>query len=931
MKRFICLTAFFMVYALLSSSVLAGDILGAAERGELDSVRALLESDPQLLNVIDQGGYTPLHKAAYNGHVEIVEYLISKGADLNARSNSGSTPLHGAAFHGHPEAVRTLIEKGAEIDIKNNGGYTPFLGACAGGRFDAASLLIEHGADINALTADSNSALQNALWNNNQDLVKILVEKGADVDRLNQQGISPLYFAVAYRDEEISDLLIDKGSRFDITNGYNMTMLHYSAALGRLNQAGILIDKGIDINARCINGKTALYYALLWRHDSIAEYLRSKGADEGASRVTQFTGEYLGQKRPGRTPEIFAENGFLTPFAPHGAIVFSPDGNELIWCHQAMPIQAMWYMKRENNIWQRPVIAPFTDPALDYADGKPCFSIDGTRIYYRSLRPLDSGGERKEDLDIWYVEKTGDGYSNPINIGAPINTENNETDPSIANSGNLYFIGSGYENNIGPEDIYVSEFVDGVYTQPRNLGVAVNSTHHEISPCISPDESYIIFASTRPNIFGGRLNLYATFRQPDGSWTEAIDLGRMINAGRSWHPFFTPDEKYIFYLQDDQYKWFSSEVISELQEAMVGKASIGAKSLIPVSFKKSDQYFEPANTNNICMGDLDDDGDLDAVFSNMAFIDSRVWLNDGKGEFTATEQLLTQLGHGVDLGDLDNDGDLDIFITCADYGENNIWNHRPSKIYFNDGKANFSDSGQNLGDSLLSGNGVSLYDIDTDGDLDAMINYYQEDNLIYLNDGSGKFTRSDLTFPDNSTWCDIDSDGDVDNLVREIGIGFKTLLNDGKGNFNEHWRLTDNTTVRGRIGFADLDNDADPDAVIISGGNEDSKPSTIWFNDGAGRFGDSGIRMPITRWARIGSGDLNGDGYTDIFISNFGLPNYVWLNDGKGNLYDSGLRLGGPAYTADVSLVDLDSDGDLDVFLSNFGDGPNEIWFNESN
>jgi hypothetical protein len=403
----------------------------------------------------------------------------------------------------------------------------------------------------------------------------------------------------------------------------------------------------------------------------------------------------------------------------------------------------------------------------------------------------------------------------------------------------------------------------------------------------------------------------------------------MVNSGQGWQSSISPDGKYIFYLQDDQYRWFSAEVIEELKEAMIGTVTHEVQAIAGVSFRKSEQYFEPARTSHIAIGDLDGDGDPDAVFSNMAFNDSRVWLNDGSGNFSPIEPPLTQLGHGVDLGDLDADGDLDIFITCAGYGENNIWHHRPSKIYFNDGKANFTDSGQNLADSLLSGNGITLLDIDTDGDLDATIFYYQEPNLIYLNDGSGNFTKSDLTFPDGSSWVDLDSDGDVDLLVREIGVGFKSMLNDGKGNFKEYWQLVDSATVRGRCCFADLDKDGDLDVVVASGGNEYSRSSVIWYNDGTGRLTDSGIRLPITRWSRMDSADLNNDGHVDIFVSNFGLPNYVWLNDGKGNLYDSGLRLGGPEYTASVSLIDLDGDEDLDSFLSNFGDGSNEIWFNE--
>lgn len=912
-----------------SNVIIAADIFNAAEQGLLDTVKTLIESNPQLINISDEGGYTPLHKAAYNNQVEVVEYLISKGADLNAVSSSGSTPMHGAAFYGHPEAARVLIENGAEIDKKNNGGYTPFLGACAGGRLNLAALLLENKADINAQTADSNTALHNALWNDNGDLVKLLIENGIDLNIPDQQGISPVYFAVAHRSKEIASLLIDGATDFSGIDDFQLTMLHYAAARGFDDLVRKLVVDGLDINAKCINGKTPLYYASLWGQNNIMDYLKENGAKEEPTQLSQFTGEYLGQKKPGKIPEVFAENALLTPFAPHGTLVFSPDGNEMIWCHQAMPIQAMWYMTRDNGVWQRPVIAPFTDPELDYADGSPCFSQDGMRIYYHSHRPSVEGGEREEDSNIWYVEKTGGGWGKPINMRSPVNGEREEYGPFICESGNLYFIRAEYEDSFGASDVYVSELIDGKYSDPKNLGNSVNGQSHELTPAVAPDESYIIFASNRPFFFGQDLNLYVSYRKADGSWTEAVDLGRMVNSGQGWHPSISPDGEYIFYLQDDQYKWFSSEVVEELKEAMIGTVPHEVRSIAGVSLRKSEQYFDPAKTSHIVMGDLDSDGDPDAVFSNMAFNDSRVWLNDGGGNFSPIEPPLTQLGHGVDLGDLDADGDLDIFITCAGYGENNIWHHRPSKIYFNDGKANFTDSGQNLGDSLLSGNGITLHDVDTDGDLDATIFYYQEPNLIYLNDGSGNFSKSDLTFPDGSSWVDLDSDGDVDLLVREIGVGFKSMLNDGKGNFKEYWQLIDSATVRGRCCFADLDKDGDLDAIIASGGNEYSRSSLIWYNDGTGRFTDSGQRLPVTRWSRMDSADLNDDGHIDIFISNFGLPNYIWLNDGKGNLYDSGLRLGDPAHTASVSLIDLDGDEDLDVFLSNFGDGPNEIWINE--
>jgi hypothetical protein len=306
-----------------------------------------------------------------------------------------------------------------------------------------------------------------------------------------------------------------------------------------------------------------------------------------------------------------------------------------------------------------------------------------------------------------------------------------------------------------------------------------------------------------------------------------------------------------------------------------------------------------------------------------------VYLNDGKGHFAPTEQLLTQLGHGVDLGDLDGDGDLDIFITCAGYGATGTEHSAQSKIYFNEGAAGFALSSQNPGDSLLSGNAVDLHDIDVDGDLDAMIVYYQEENGVYLNDGEGNFARSELTFPTGSNWVDLDGDGDIDILHREPSAGFKSLLNDGTGRFHEHWSKVDSSLNRGKIGFGDFDDDGDIDAAVAFLDQSEHRFSTLWYNDGTGRFAESDVRLPLTRYATMSTGDLNGDSHPDVFVNNFGLPSAVWLNDGVGRLFDSGIRLPGEWQNTSCPLGDLDGDGDLDVFIAAFGGGPNEVWFNK--
>ena len=248
-----------------------------------------------------------------------------------------------------------------------------------------------------------------------------------------------------------------------------------------------------------------------------------------------------------------------------------------------------------------------------------------------------------------------------------------------------------------------------------------------------------------------------------------------------------------------------------------------------LAMEKSPQQFGYTETFQVALGDLDGDGDLDAVFANMADNHSAVWLNDGAGQFKVTDQQLTQQGHGLDIGDLDGDGDVDIFITCAHYNGAG----KPSVVYFNDGRGVFQESGQDLGDAGLSGNGVNLLDVDNDGDLDAHVVYYErgpgEPDRIYLNDGQGDFTDSKLALPEQViAWGDVDSDGDVDIFAKTFGQDYKTLINDGSGGFITGWSLHAEQAMDGDIVLADFDADGDLDALVANGfRSQDSFPTVL--------------------------------------------------------------------------------------------------------
>ncbi|XP_069692291.1 ankyrin repeat domain-containing protein 49-like isoform X2 [Periplaneta americana] len=97
------------------------EILWAAENGELSVVRKLLMADPELINVKDKDGYTPLHRACYNDHEEIVDFLLSQGADIAARTEDGWQPLHSACKWNNVRCVAKLLEHGADVNATSKG------------------------------------------------------------------------------------------------------------------------------------------------------------------------------------------------------------------------------------------------------------------------------------------------------------------------------------------------------------------------------------------------------------------------------------------------------------------------------------------------------------------------------------------------------------------------------------------------------------------------------------------------------------------------------------------------------------------------------------------------------------------------------------------------------------------------------------------
>jgi len=224
-------------------------------------------------------------------------------------------------------------------------------------------------------------------------------------------------------------------------------------------------------------------------------------------------------------PAIFAE-GVISTRDYESSITFTPDGKVAYFVKSSpdLSLRVIVMSRFDKGKWTRPEIAPFSG---EYSDNDPCLSPDGTKLYFASRRPLE-GTTQKPDNDIWVVEKTGTGWSEPRHLNAPVNTDSQETSPSVTSDGTLYF-SSNRPGGKGAADIYSSKLVDGNYTAPQNVGEAINTAGPELQVFVTADDNILLFAALGRQDGQGSADLYLS-RRADGAWSRAVNLGNKINS-----------------------------------------------------------------------------------------------------------------------------------------------------------------------------------------------------------------------------------------------------------------------------------------------------------------------------------------------------------------------------------------------------------------
>ena len=248
------------------------------------------------------------------------------------------------------------------------------------------------------------------------------------------------------------------------------------------------------------------------------------------------------------TAEIFAENVVSTDLYERD-IAISSDGNEVIYTlgDYRQNTRCLVSITKSAGVWQSPQIMPFSGR---HQDIEPFLEPGDKRLYFASNRPI-FGDSTRSDYNIWFTNRTEEGWSEPVALDTVINTPGDEFYPSVGKSGALYFTATRTDG-IGREDIFIAQPANGGFLAPQPLDTTVNTVYFEFNAYVSPDENLLVFSSYgRDDGFGGG-DLYYSVKDNSGKWGQSVNMGKRVNSDRLDYCPFIDWERENFYFTSDR-------------------------------------------------------------------------------------------------------------------------------------------------------------------------------------------------------------------------------------------------------------------------------------------------------------------------------------------------------------------------------------------
>ncbi|MDG7052918.1 MAG: ankyrin repeat domain-containing protein, partial [Wolbachia endosymbiont of Alcedoecus sp.] len=257
------------------------ELLTAVQNGDLNKVKSLISRSANV-NTRDKYSWTPLHWAAYKGHLEVAEFLVKKGADINAADKGpyGKKSIHVAAENNSKDIIEFFLSEGVSINDTDKQGYTPLHYAAWRGRLEVAKFLIEEYAN-SIFKYDNGSTLPcNAPLKNHLHVTKCFIGNRNILEIRDNSGRVPLHCAASNGKLDMVKYFIDE-EKVDVNikdNGY-WTPLHWASWGGHLDVAKYLVDKRANINAKDKGSKIPLNVAIDQKHNDVVKYLEQAQLD----------------------------------------------------------------------------------------------------------------------------------------------------------------------------------------------------------------------------------------------------------------------------------------------------------------------------------------------------------------------------------------------------------------------------------------------------------------------------------------------------------------------------------------------------------------------------------------------------------------------------------------------------------------------------
>jgi len=276
----------------------------------------------------------------------------------------------------------------------------------------------------------------------------------------------------------------------------------------------------------------------------VSSFLSTSHADV-QREFPKMQGPLLGQTPPGMVAEPFAP-GIVSKSGWELEGVFAPGMQEFYFTTRSgkgSPITVIG-LRQQDNEWKKYITFK--------RRGEVTFSPDGQRMH----------------MAKGYKDRTGEGWSEWQSLGPMFDRDEYGIMRLTASAKGTYV----FDDYKSGDVIRLSVVKDGKRQAPTPMGPMVNSGEMTAHPFIAPDESYLIWDSERPDGFGDS-DLYISFRQPDGSWGPAINMGSQVNSpGWDAYATVTPDGKYILFNRtvneennNTDIYWVDAKVIDELR------------------------------------------------------------------------------------------------------------------------------------------------------------------------------------------------------------------------------------------------------------------------------------------------------------------------------------------------------------------------------